>query len=76
MPRNLHLALTLILLVFPIVTPAQTPAKETVLFDFEGGHFDGWTLSGNCFAKQPATAKTFVDRQGNPLVSGIVEPVT
>ncbi len=51
-----------------------TPAAngDIVFADFERGTFDGWTLTGDCWDKQPATSKTFVDRQGNPLVSGIV----
>ena len=49
-----------------------TEGKTTILFDFENGTFDGWTLTGDCWDKEPATTKTFVDRQGNPLVSGIV----
>ena len=61
----------------PAPAPAQAPAKsavqnDTVLFDFENGNFDGWTLSGDCWDKHSATVKTFIDRQGNPLVSGIV----
>ena len=84
MSRFTLIFLTLALLVFPALAPAQTPdnsatqsptasgAKDTVLFDFENGNFDGWTLSGDCWDKQPATVKTFIDRQGNPLVSGIV----
>ena len=50
----------------------QSRLTSTVLFDFENGTFDGWTLTGDCWDKEPATTKTFVDRQGNPLVSGIV----
>ena len=58
----------------PPVEPSKTasPTKDTVLFDFEGGDFDGWTLTGDCWDKAPATPKTFVDKQGQPLVSGIV----
>ena len=55
-----------------IAQEKAVPAKDTVLFDFESGSYDGWTLSGDCWDKAPATPKTFVDRQGNSLVSGIV----
>ena len=41
---------------------AQTPAipvtKEDIFADFESGTFDGWTLSGNCWTKEPHTAAT------------------
>ena len=53
-------------------TPISAPSKDTILFDFEMGNYEGWTLTGDCWDKQPATAKTFVDRQGKPLVTGIV----
>jgi len=70
----LLISFVLALFFLPSVTSARspTPVKETVLFDFDGGNYDGWTLTGDCWDKQPATARTFVDRQGNPLVSGIV----
>ena len=79
MPRLHRLALILTLSALPTLALAQTPnpqstahSKDTVLFDFEGGNFDGWTLTGDCWDKQPATSKTFVDKQGNSAVSGIV----
>ena len=84
MSRLTLIFLTLALFIPPALAPAQTPntnitqnpkpkvQNDTVLFDFENGNFDGWTLSGDCWDKQPATVKTFIDRQGNPLVSGIV----
>ena len=68
----------------PALAPAQTPntnttqnpkppvQTDTVLFDFENGAYDGWTLTGDCWDTHPATVKTFIDRQGNPLVTGIV----
>lgn len=56
----------------PLSTASTSPSKDTVLFDFEGGNFDGWTLTGDCWDKAPATPKTFVDKGGQPLVSGIV----
>ena len=74
---RLALAITLSLLPTlataqnPIASPAA-PSKDTILFDFDNGTFDGWTLTGDCWPKQPATAKTYADKQGNPLVSGIV----
>ena len=74
-----RLALVLILFVLSLFATAQTPAsspelpsKDSTLFDFEGGNFEGWTLTGDCWDKTPATPRTFVDRQGNLLVSGIV----
>ncbi len=72
-----HLALLLTLSLLPTPSLAQTPnvpaapSKDTVLFDFEGGNFDGGTLSGDCWDKQPATPKTFVGRQGNSVVSRV-----
>ncbi len=75
MPRLSYLALFLALFaLLPTFTFAQTaaPTKDTVLFDFESGTFDGWTLSGDCWDKQPATPKTFVDKAGRSAVSGIV----
>ena len=84
MSRLTLLSLTLALLIPSALAPAQTPAShtaqipryplqnDTVLFDFENGNYDGWTLSGDCWNPQPATAKMFVDRQGAPLVSGII----
>ena len=56
----------------PPNTPTAAPSKDTVLFDFDGGNYNGWTLTGDCWDKQPATAKTFVDKQGHSLVLGIV----
>ena len=82
--RLFRLAPLLFLFVFSLLASAQTPpvettpssptspSKDTVLFDFEGGNFEGWTLSGDCWDKNPSTSRTFVDRQGNPLVTGIV----
>ena len=79
--RLSRLALIFALAVLPALTTAQTPniasqpsspSKDMVLFNFDGGNYDGWTLSGDCWNTQPATAKTFVDRQGNSLVLGIV----
>ena len=75
--RNFALFSALMSLCFAGAKPvsAQEKAastKDTILFDFESGNFDGWTLTGDCWDAQPATAKTFVDRQGNPLVTGIV----
>ena len=77
MPANSrlhHFALILALSLLPTLTTAQTaaPTRGTVLFDFESGNFDGWTLSGDCWDKQPATPKTFVDKSGRSIVSGIV----
>jgi len=77
--RLSRLALVLALFVLPTLTTAQTPntptaasTKDSVLFDFESGNFDGWTLTGDCWDKAPATPKTFTDKQGNSAVSGIV----
>ena len=79
MPRLLRLALALALFTFPVIASAQTPtastvspSKDTVLFDFDSGNYEGWTLSGDCWNTQPATAITFVDKQGNSLVTGVV----
>ncbi len=53
MPRLHRFALTLALFALPTLSTAQTPntstavpGKDTVLFDFESGNFNGWTLSG------------------------------
>ena len=74
--RPLILALILLIISasdFAQTVPEKVPnAKDTLLFDFESGNFDGWTLTGDCWDTHPATVKTFVDRQGNLLVSGIV----
>lgn len=35
----------------------STPSSE-VFADFESGTFDGWTLSGNCWTREPHHAKT------------------
>ena len=77
--RLFRLALVLSLSALPTFTTAQTPntqtaapSKDSVLFDFESGSFDGWTLTGDCWDKAPATPKTFVDKQDNSAVSGIV----
>ena len=82
--RLFRLAPLLFLFVFSLLASAQTPpvettpssptspSKDTVLFDFEKGNFEGWTLTGDCWDKTPSTSRTFVDRQGNPLVTGIV----
>ena len=73
-----RLALVLTLFSLPTLSPAQTPntstapSKDSVLFDFDGGNFDGWTLSGDCWDKASATPKTFTDKQGNAAVTGIV----
>ena len=82
MPAPSHfsrLALIFALSALPTLLTAQTPntqtttpSKDTVLFDFEAGNFDGWTLTGDCWDKQPATPKTFTDKQGNSVISGIV----
>ena len=48
-------------------SPVASPSKDVILFDFESGNFDGWTLTGDCFSKSPATSKTFVDKQNNPV---------
>jgi len=72
-------ALVVALSVLPMLSLAQTPntqtaapSKDIVLFDFESGNFDGWTLSGDCWDIAPATPKTFLDKQGRSVVSGIV----
>ena len=74
-----RLALLLALFALPTLSTAQTPntqiaapTKDTVLFDFEAGNFDGWTLTGDCWDKAPATPKTFTDKQGNSPDSAIV----
>lgn len=82
MPTNSRLsrlALTFALSILPTLslaqtsnTPTATPSKDIVLFDFEAGNFDGWTLTGDCWDKAPATPKTFTDKQGRSVVSGIV----
>lgn len=76
MSRLSRFAIVMVLSLLPTLTTAQTPntestalPKETVLFDFESGAFDGWTLTGDCWDKAPATPKTFVDKQGKFLVS-------
>lgn len=46
--------------------------NETVLFNFEVGSFDGWTLSGDCWDKAPATPKTYTGKQGCFLVSSVI----
>ncbi len=71
---SVALIFVLAVCAMPSATFAQapTPGKETALFDFEGGSYHGWTLTGDCWDKQPAAANTFVDRQGKPLVTGIV----
>ncbi len=74
MPRLSHLALFLALFALPALSHAQTaaPTRDTVLFDFESGAFDGWTLSGDCWDKQPATSKTFVDKAGRSFLFRVV----
>ena len=73
-----RLALVLTLFSLPTLSPAQTPntstapSKDSVLFDFEAGTFDGWTLTGDCWDKASATPKTFTDKQGNSFVSDVV----
>ncbi len=74
MPANsrLHrLALVLALSALPTLSPAQKPndpitqrPNDLTLFDFEAGNFDGWTLSGDCWDKAPATPKTFMRLRG------------
>ncbi len=51
MSRQSTLALFLALFALPALAYAQTaaPTKETVLFDFESGTFDGWILSRTLF---------------------------
>lgn len=40
--------------------PKPTPASDDIVFaDFESGTYDGWTLTGNCWGKAPASDKTF-----------------
>ena len=76
MPRPLFIALAIVLSVLPTLAPAQTApvsaavasakdivlAKETVLFDFESGSYDGWTLEGDCWGKEPASDALFPGR--------------
>ncbi len=38
--------------------PASTVSKDEIFADFESGTFDGWTLSGNCWTKEPHDATT------------------
>jgi len=77
--RLTRFALVLTLFALPTLSPAQTPntkaatsTKDTILFDFESGNFDGWTLTGDCWDKAPATPKTFMDKSGRSVVSGII----
>jgi len=79
MPRLHTFILILALFALPTLSTAQTPntqtaapTKDTILFDFEAGNFDGWTLTGDCWDKAPATPKTFTDKQGRSAVFGIV----
>jgi CubicO group peptidase (beta-lactamase class C family) len=36
----------------------QTATKSEVFADFESGTYEGWTLNGNCWTKEPHTAET------------------
>ncbi len=45
--------------------------QQTVLFeDFEDGNFEGWTVEGTAFGKEPVTKETQADYQGDQKAIG------
>ncbi len=57
--------LILLLLALSGAAPAEPPVpllvgnNPLVLADFENGSYDGWTLEGNCWGKEPASDALF-----------------
>ena len=43
---------------------------DRLLFDFEAGNYDGWTVKGTAFGKQPATVGTVPKYQGKLKAKG------